>query len=401
MLTVAALTALVTLAGVALALALTDPTAARMERFGTTTTQALAKLAVEPLLEQNRLHLAVIGNRLAALPEIAGVASLSADQRTLATTGTLGQPQFSAPVTIDDSIVGYVRVALNAEAFRTANTPRTVALVIAAALAALAVAVGLAVAGAARRGDVAELLGRRPAWLGNRTGRPATEEDPAAGTEPDTPPPAADVPHYLLAVNLYNQLSLKGDQRDYELSLARELAEAVAEQNQAQVRALPGVGVLVDFVPGFPPAGEQPVGDQPAGEYEDRPHQVLCAAFALARLLHEESPFGRYRLGAHLILAAPDAELTPEDDAVADAALLSALAPDMTLAVSQPFAAALAPMDGMTARALVNPLLDQLGSSSPDCHLITALEEPYAAMATEQAEQLEAQREATSSPSTF
>ncbi len=375
-----------------LILRFTDSDQARVDRFGTATAQALAGLAVEPLLSQNRMHLAVLGNRLADLPEVAGVASYSADDRVLASTGGLEGPQYTAPVVIDQSIVGYVRVVLQPRAFRQPHRGRTLAVLAAVLLVPFAVAVCWSVAGAARRGELAALLPRRPRWLEPPAPqrRVQPEDEPALPEADYEPEPAPPVRHFLLAVNLYNQFSLTASQRDFELSLCLELADAVAALYGARVAALPGVGALMDFDPEAGPA------DDP-----DRPFQVLCGAFLLARLLRDQAPYGVYRLGLNLAWS-PEGEMPAlEDEAVSDAALLSALAPETTLAVSSPCARALSEAEGFTTRPLANPLLDELATSDAGCLLATGLEPAADAAVARQAEQVLAQREATSSPSTF
>jgi len=239
----------------------------------------------------------------------------------------------------------------------------------------LAVAGGWALAGAIRAG---RLDTTRP-WRRPAPVLPPPEQEPV----PET---AADVRHYLLAINLYNQLTLQIDQRDFELSLCLELAEAVAEIYQGQVVNLPGVGVLVDF---------------DHTDDSDRPFQVLCAAFLLLRLLQDEAPFGQYRLGLNLTELPADEALAADHAAVADAALLSALARDSSIAVSATVVAVLDNTARLRTRPLVNPLLEELATSSADCRLVTDLEAPYHTLVVQQAAQLRDQREATSNPSTF
>lgn len=374
-LVVAAVAVVLTTLMALLVLHLTSRETQRMDRFGSAAVQALAELAVEPLMQRDRMHLGVIGNRLAELDEIEGVASYGADNRILATTGSLEGQRYTQPVTLDDSIVGYVHLALRPEAFATSTGTRTAALLIVMLLMPFAVAGGWALAGAVRAGRLDTALPwRRPA--------PA-----AAPPEPEpVPETAADVRHYLLAINLYNQLTLQVDQRDFELSLCLELAEAVAEIYQGQVVNLPGVGVLVDF---------------DHTDDGDRPFQVLCAAFLLLRLLHDEAPFGQYRLGLNLTELPADEALAADHEAVADAALLSALARDSSIAVSATVVAVLDNTARLRTRPLVNPLLEELATSSADCRLVTDLEAPYHSLVVQQAAQLRDQREATSSPSTF
>ena len=361
-----------TLLAVVAIVRLTSVEEARLDRFGNATARALAELAVEPLLQQDRLHLGVIGNRLAELDTVTGVASYSPDNELLASTGHLDGVRFSQPVTLDDSLVGYVRVSVDPAAFHAVSRWRYPLLALAALLLPFAVGAGFALAQAAREGRL------RPA--------PPAAVDDSGPEEPVPAAPAGDIRHYLLAVNLYNQLTLPADQREYELSLCLELAEAVADVYQGQVVTLPGIGVLLDL----------DHTDDP-----DRPFQILCAAFVLVRLLQEEAPFGRYRLGLHVLEQPAEETLALDHEAVADAALLSALARDATVAASASLVSLLDNTARLRSRPLVNPLLDELATSGPNCRLVTDLESPFSELVFRQSERLQAEREATSSPSTF
>ncbi|HEX7034206.1 MAG TPA: hypothetical protein VF210_00440, partial [Pseudomonadales bacterium] len=231
---------------------------------------------------------------------------------------------------------------------------------------------------AARSGELARLFAA-PAPA-EAAGEPADTAD-AAGAA--APPPVA---HYLLAVNFYNQLALQPAEREFERRLALELAEAVARECHGQVQCLPGVGVLVDFH---------------HRKDAERPFQVICAALLLARLLRDEAPFGSYRLGMNLALHPAGATLPVDDAAVGDATLLSALAPDDTLAISATVARALENETRYAAKRLDNPLLDELATSNGHCYLVIGVAPPFDTLIGQQAERIKAQRDAISSPSTF
>lgn len=382
MLVVAALATVLTLLATHLIGLVISREQIHMDRFGSVTAAALAQLAVEPLMRQDRLHLGVIGNRLGEVPELRGIASYSSDNRVLASTGDMNGPQYSAPVTLDDSIIGYVRVAVEPEAFRREPGGQIAILLLVALLVPLLVGSGWSLAGAARRGELRALLPSRPTWL-----RPAAPA-PVKAVEAEQPPaePVPEISHYLLAVNLYNQLTLAPHERDFERGLCLELAGAVAELYQGEVVSMPGMGVLLDF----------DHADDP-----ERPFQVLCAAFVLARLLHDEAPFGHYRLGLNLTTRPAEEALPLDDPAIADAALLSALARQGHLALSEPFHRVVEGTQRLQSRPLLNPLLDQLTTSDTGCHLVTQLDEAAAALVARQVEQIKTQRDAISSPSTF
>lgn len=352
----------------------------RMDSYGTSVATALAALAADPMSQPNRLHLAVLGNRLVETPEIRGVASYGTGGRVLASTGDVTEPYFEAPVLAGDDPVGFVRVALWSDAFANRQDGRLWVLLGAALLGALSVVAGSALARAVRDGRLT--LPRAQPVLEHQAD--ATAQDAAGAEECEV------LRHYLLAVNFYNQLTLPAGERTFELSLCSELAGLVADVYDAQVETLPGVGLLVDFEH----------TDDP-----DRPFQVICASLVLARLLADESVFGSYRLGLN-VTDSPAHEAVPlDDDAVADAALLSALGKDLSLAVSAPFAAALqgtaGELDRLDLRPLVNPLLDELATSDTGCYRVFGLADGLSGLVDQQVVRLRAQRDATSNPSTF
>jgi uncharacterized membrane protein affecting hemolysin expression len=381
-LTVAAVTVLLTAGALQIVASLTDQTEARIDQFGTAAAQVMAEMAVEPMLKQDRMHLGVIGNRLADLPQIDGVASFTLDNQVLASTGNTRKLEYAQPVSIDGDVVGYVRVSVDPEAFDDQADVRLMATLPTLLLLPFAIAIGWGLTKPGRRQELVARLPRLSSpWISGRVPAPEASQVPAE-PEPDAP----DVTHYLLAVNLYNQLSLPATERDFELSLCVELAESVAEVFDAEVMAQSGLGAVVVF----------DHNDDP-----DRPFEVLSAALVLARLLREEAPFGIYRLGLNLAVCSADEPLSATDDAVTDARLLSALAKDSTLAVSEPFFAALEGQERVVMKPLANPLLDELATSGTGCWLVTDLDPPHAALVVQRAEQLRTQREGIASPSTF
>ncbi|MFM7120848.1 MAG: hypothetical protein ACKOZX_11520 [Gammaproteobacteria bacterium] len=389
---------------------LLDRREVRMDDFGHATAGALGALSVEPLLKQDLLHLGVISNRLLELDEVVAVATYTADEQLLTLTGPLEAPIYSDTIEIDGVVVGHVRVALDPHAFASGLTdPAQRGLAFGLALASVVVAslaalfsIGLfqewragrlvmpkLTLGRPRAGDEHTGVASGGAGVSNR-GRDASSpsgfpdgETAHADTEPAPPP---DVRHYLLGVNLHNQISLQGVEREFELSLCTELAEAVALDCQAQVVSLPGLGALIDFDD----------TDEP-----DRAFDVVAAALTLARLLRDEAPFGTYRLGLHVVWQAGDAPLPVLHPAVADVSLLSALARDHTLVMSARMAELIADADRLVARAITNPLLDELTTSSPGAMLVTELEPTRQLELLQRVERLKTQRDDSASESTF
>lgn len=365
-----------------LVLVATDRQPQRLDHFGTAMANAMAELTVEAMMREDRMHLSVIGNRLAELPEVAGAASYDAGERLLATTGSLPQPHFDAPVTVDGSVIGFARVAIDADAFAGTHPAQLPLLLAVALLLPLLVASATTLLRALEAGEIRPPRRGAVRFGGHGSAADDADED---STDVAEPAPPAAMRHYLLAVNLYNQLSLQPTEREFELSLCTELAESVVDMYQGQVVSLPGVGVLLDF---------------DHTDDADRPFQVLEAALLLARLLRDEAPFGVYRLGLNLVELPSDRPLPLDDDAVSDAALLSALAKDLTLAVSAPCLEALGDDDRLHLHPLVNPLLDELTTSSPACALVTGLAAEEAATLLQIVARLRDQRDAIANPST-
>ncbi|MEQ8914344.1 MAG: hypothetical protein RIE03_18785, partial [Pseudomonadales bacterium] len=182
----AAATALAGLLLGVLVLIATDRQPQQLDHFGTAMANAMAELTVEALIREDRMHLSVIGNRLAELPEVAGAASYDGAERLLATTGTLPQPQFDAPVTVDGNVIGVARIALDTDAFASSHPARLPLLLAIALLLPVLVASGTTLLRAVEAGAL------RPQRRHARPGGPGGAEQGAADdpTEDEAPPPA-------------------------------------------------------------------------------------------------------------------------------------------------------------------------------------------------------------------
>ncbi|MDH3643760.1 MAG: hypothetical protein OES38_16770, partial [Gammaproteobacteria bacterium] len=241
---------------------LADDSADRIDTYGSNLTQGLAQLSLDPLLKQDRIALGVLANRMLALPDVAGVSVITIDNRVLAASGkTDNGVRFTEPITFDDSILGYVRIELRADV-----RPFPMASILISLLSALMVP--LVTVGAFS-------IRYQPA-----AANPADSEVVAE--------PVATVDHHLVAVNLYNQISMTPDARRIELDHAFEVAERVAGPYLGEVQELPGTGLLVHF---------------PTTTQNDRALQVVCATFVLAELLaqYETDDVSSYRLGLHTV----------------------------------------------------------------------------------------------------
>jgi uncharacterized membrane protein affecting hemolysin expression len=315
--------------------------AADDQALGQALAAGLARLAVEPLANRDRIALGVLANRLVALDQINGITVYTVDDEMLAISGDTQRGQtVTEAITRDNSVVGYVRIMLAAPAGASGTENRWMAIAVMSFSPLLLVA-----------------LWQLPWQQFRLTSAHRKINSEIHLSEPE---PAAPVAHTLLAVNLFNQLTLKPELRDRELSHAHHVAEAVAERYDAEVVSLPGTGLLLHF------AGS----DAP-----DRPYQTLCAAFLLARLLFKENSHGQYRLGLHTVMLVDDEEPLLEMLEVQDTALLSAVARPATLAVSHALFQSIPDPSRVVATPMRNRLLNQLESTAAEAWLVSGVDE--------------------------
>jgi len=333
--------------------------------FGTSLAEGLAGLVVEPLDGRDRIRLGVLANRLVELPPVAGVTIYTVADEMLAISGeTRRGLALIKPVTQDDNIIGYVRITLIRPGSAAARTEFWLAL-------ALAFVIPLGV-----------IALRTVSWPQRKP------DQPVAPIPEETEKQAAQpVSCGLLAVNLFNQLTLKPEQRGMELEHATSVASSVADLYAGNVESLSGTGLLLSF---------------DGSEDAERSFQFICAAMLLARLLNAPDSPGQYRLGMHMVTL-PANHAAPTDLLeIRDAALLSALARPDTLAISAALYDQVPRPERLLAEPMHNPLLNQLESTEPAAWLVYGLSENHSTLIEAQARELGYSSEpATPSESTF
>ena len=280
--------------------AVADRGGARMDQFGGTLAETTAQLALPSVLQQDRIALGNLVNRVVAFDEVIGCSVYTVDGRTLAFAGTEanapGVRHYTAPIAVEDTLAGYARVVLERDRFMPAPADLVVA-------AWPVVPAAFLVAGAV------VLLRRR-----------AVQEEPRAGIASD-----AAQARFVLVANLFNHGSLRDMRKKTVLAQALEHALGVAEAHGGRARPLPGARILIGFE------------DRPDA---DRAFEVIAAAVAFGQSLETPSSGGyaapppSFRFGLHLGEDAEGAGAA-ESAHVSDAVLLSALAPDGRLAISQ------------------------------------------------------------------
>ncbi len=337
---------------------MTQDEEAHIDHFGSALVSALASQTIEPLQAEDLIHLGVLINRIAALEEVSGASIHSLDNEPLALSGDVRRGRvFTEQVVANGQSVGVVRIHIDESRFG-GSFPW-------AFLLAGVIWVGLV---------PLVVLGARQISLSNLDFRPARASE-AAQREALTailPEPDPE-PCYLIAVNLFNQLSLSPERCARELDVARMTAERVAALYHGEVADLPGTGLLLSFN---------------ASHSDDRPFHVLCAAFALCQLLTDPDSVGRYRLGVHTLTLEPDEALNLKCEAVKDAAVLSALARDNTIIASNAIIEQVPYAQRLVLDPVVHPLLEDLESIGAGAHLARALAEPHGELVAQQLSEL-------------
>ena len=276
---------------------------ARMDRFGDALGTLAAELAVEPMLRPNPVAMGNLGHRMQSFDEVVGFSVYTVDDRVLVFAGRdaqeAGTVHYTYPVTVDDAVVGYARVVLDRERFR----PSLAELVFLSApfwLIALAATMGSVV------------FGGRMARAVRARAEPRTHDEIRAA--------------FVLVVNLFDRNIVHPEEKGAVLGLALERTDQLANIYGGRAEPLMGTGILVVFAD----SGSS-----------DRCFELICAALVAARVMALAS-FRRaarsrptFRFGLHHC-GAPEPDSTVEQsEEVREALLLSALAPDGKLAVSE------------------------------------------------------------------
>lgn len=354
---------------------------ARMAQFGNAAAAQLAALAIEPLITLDRIRLGVLATRMSELPELASVTIITVDDRIVANAGprpTANDVMFNHAVEFDGAVAGYVQVAIAPDAFSETGFATTYLLLPALIGALLAAAAGYLVG---LRLDVAP------------EAETATDESADEAAEP-----VPTTTEWLLTVNLFNLIALPSTERAAVLADVKRRSALVARPHAARSVELPNTGILLTFTDVVPEADPEQC------------FKVICAALLLAEMLDELNearhaaarPELKFRFGIHVATHATDAPAEANADAIQDTLILSAVAPEGSIAVSREAFERLPRPERFVAEDLGNPILKTLMTSAHDrCVIVSAAADAYGAALDRQSELLRAQEDSISTPSTF
>ncbi len=352
-----------------------DARSARMSQFGNAAAAQLATLAIEPLITLDRIRLGVLATRMSELPEIESVTIVTVDDRVVANAGArphADTPLFTHPIEFEGAVAGYVQIAIATDALSAGGFAVPYLL-----LPALIAALLSAVAGY---------------LLGLRFDAVPDVEAESDMSESATEEPESHAMEWLLAVNLLNLMVLPGKERASVLSDVHGRASLVARQYTATIGDLASTGILLRF------------GSNDA----DQCFKVLCAALLLAETLDDLNearhlaarPELKFRFGVHVVARLPDG--APNTDAIQDTVVLSAVAPEGSIAASREAFERLPRPERFIVDEQSNPILATLMTAAHDsCVIVSAMADAYGAALDHQAELLRAEADSTSTPSTF
>ncbi len=295
-----------------------------------------ARASIDGLIEQDRIELGVVANRLTGLPRVAGVAIFTVENELLALSGALelGTP-FIRPIVLDDTLLGFARISL-------VPTPAASDWIRVASSVLVLLAIALLVA-----------------WwsVRMRGGLPRTAERAATAIEFDSA--SEPVTRYLLVGNLHNQLTLTGLERKRVAERALAVARRIGTIYGYRSSHLPGKGMLLAFR---------------AQEGSGSALDAVCAAFLVADCLAGVALIGTYRFGLHAIEMQAGETLSDNPEAIEDAALLAAMSKPGAVLASNSFYNHLDEPEMLDAEAFSHPMLAQLHVPDKQGHLITGLD---------------------------
>lgn len=299
--------------------------AVRMDRFGDALGTLAAELAVEPMLRPNPVAFSNLGHRMTAFEEVVGFSLYTVDDRVLVFSGRdardPGTVHHTHPVASDDTVIAYTRIVLDRDRFRP-SVAELFAVSVPFWLLALAATLGLVAV--CRR--VAHASSARKEHVESVEGGAA----------------------FLLVINLFDQGKMPREEQGAVVGLALERADQLANIYGGKAEPLPGTGILMVL------------DDTGSG---DRCFEVLCAALLTAKVI-ELTNFRRaasskptFRFGLHRCDETGPSVTVEESEEAREALLLSALAPDGKLAVSEEVFARIDRPDKLAADASVRQAL--------------------------------------------
>lgn len=372
------LASLLTAAGALAFIAATNGAEQTRSAYSQTLANNLATLSLEPFVAQDQIQLGLLCNRIGSLPHVAAVTIVDLGERVLASTGatTLPAPRAdhsgelgSASVSRDDTVLGYVRVQLQSNAFAQTPTWRHWLFgLLWALLAPVAV------------------LGVRNWWQTlNRAPRSKVID-----VEFDESLNSSATQSFIISANLFNRLGLDTDAQRAAQALALARANQIAPLYGGTAQALDQAAVSMRF----PDHGQ-----------DDAAFAALCAGMLWAECMQgSKSSDGQeseptegnpaeicaYRFGGHRLEAAT-VEDSDATEAEQEAQLLSAVASNGQLAISEVMLEQIDRQERLELRVAEHPLHEDLNTVGNCLYQVHGVAAHYSELLTKQAQALATQ----------
>lgn len=360
------LASLLTAAGALTFIAATNGAEQTRSAYSQTLANNLATLSLEPFIAQDQIQLGLLCNRIGSLPQVAGVTIVDLGERVLANTGGAALPAplanhnghiASASVSRDNTVVGYVRVQLKANAFALAPSWRHWLFALLWALLIPLV-----------------ILGVRAWWQQAQRGEPSKVVDVqfAGALDPTT------TSSFIISANLFNRLGLDADAQKTAASFALARAQQIAPLYGGIAQALDQAAVSMHF----PDRGQDDAG-----------FAALCAGMLWAECLQQapapdlEGSTSAYRFGGHW-LPATTAESAQAMEAEQEAQLLSAVAGNGKLAISQVMLERIERQERLELHKAEHPLHEDLNTVGNCLYQVQSIAEHYAELLSKQVQAL-------------
>jgi hypothetical protein len=376
------LASLLTAAGALTFIAATNGAEQTRSAYSQTLANSLATLSLEPFVAQDQIQLGLLCNRIGSLPHVAAVTIVDLGERVLASTGatTLPAPRAdhsgeygSASVNRDDTVLGYVRVQLQTNAFAQNPTWRHWLFGLLWALLAPVV-----------------VLGFRHWWqkLNSRSSRKVVD------VEFDGSLNSSATQTFIISANLFNRLGLDTSAQKSAQALVLARAKQIAPLYGGTAQALDQAAVCMRF----PDHGQ-----------DDAAFAALCAGMLWAECMQgpkqkhgqehghesgqtEDNPaeICAYRFGGHRLEAATG-EDSNATEAEQEAQLLSAVASNGQLAISEAMLEQIDRQERLELRVAEHPLHEDLNTVGNSLYQVQGIAAHYSELLTKQAQALATQ----------
>ena len=352
------LASLLTAAGALTFIAATNGAEQTRRAYSQTLANNLATLSLESFVAQDQIQLGLLSNRIANLPHVAGVTIVDLGDRVLANAG--GGPALPAPladhpselasasVSLDNTLVGYVRVRLHPNAFAMAPSWRHWLFGLLWALLAPLV-----------------ILAARHWWqrIQSRSRSSVVAVDFAETQD------ASVAQTFIISANLFNRLGLDASAQIAAQTDALAHAKQIAPLYGGTAQALEQAAVSMRF----PDRGQ-----------DDAAFAALCAGMLWAECLQQASQGVEqtaatcaYRFGGHWLA-------TNAAEAEQEAQLLSAVAGNGQLAISQVMLQQIDRPERLELRTAQHPLHEDLNTVGDCLYQVQGLADHYSELLTKQ-----------------